>query len=306
MTPPSVGDLEECARLLREGSKSFHAASKMLPLRLRAPAAAVYGFCRVADDAVDDSVEPARELRGLSTRLDGVYGGCPSDHPVDRALRIVVDRYGLPRVAFDALLEGFAWDVEGRRYDTVADLRAYCVRVAGTVGVMMTALMGERRRAVFARAADLGVAMQLTNIARDIGEDGSRGRIYVPTEWLEEAGLRSSDLLNGPEFRPEIGGLARRLLELARPLYARATPAIRHLPRDCRVAIHAARLIYEDIGRSIVDNGYDSVTQRAFTTAGRKGWLLLRSVPTLALSTRTPTLEPPLPEAEFLVNAASV
>lgn len=296
-------DVEACFRLLRDGSKSFHAASRLLPGRLRAPVAAVYAFCRVADDVVDESADPAGGLADLEMRLDGIFGGDPIDHPVDRALTVVVAAHRLPREPLDALLEGFAWDVAGRRYEGLSELRAYCVRVASSVGLLMTALMGERRAPVLARAADLGIAMQLTNIARDIGEDGRAGRIYLPLGWLGEVGLGEADLTPAPRMRPEIGMLVRRLLGAAETHYLRGQSGVAFLPRDCRLAIAAAGNIYRDIGRVIVSNGYDSVSQRAHTTAPRKLWLLARAVPSLVGATGRPSGLAAAPEAQALVTA---
>jgi len=296
-------DLEVCQSLLREGSKSFHAASLLLPRRMRAPAAAVYAFCRVADDAVDLSAEPGPALDALYGRLRRAFAGAPDDDPVDRALAAVSALYGLPIEAFEGLLEGFAWDVAGRRYETFGDLRAYCVRVASTVGVMMTVLMGVRRERTLWRACDLGVAMQLTNIARDVGEDAREGRVYLPEVWLREVGMTADDLVARPVFSPEVGFLVRRLLIEAEGLYARADAGIDKLPRDCRTAIRAARLIYADIDRAIVDAGYDTVSRRAYTSASRKAWLALRSVPAALRPTREMSLAPPVPEASFLIDA---
>ena len=118
----------------------------------------------------------------------------------DRALASVIARYAIPRAVPQALLEGFAWDREGRRYETLADLTAYAARVAGTVGAMMALLMDERRPEVLARACDLGVAMQFSNIARDVGEDARAGRLYLPQEWLREAGLDPEAWLAAPVF----------------------------------------------------------------------------------------------------------
>lgn len=299
-------DLEVCAALLREGSKSFHAASLLLPPRLRAPAAAVYAFCRVADDAVDDSLTPAADLEKLHDRVEAAFAGRPGDDPVDRALTAVSSMYGLPLAPFDALLEGFAWDVEGRRYDTLSELRAYCVRVASTVGVMMTVLMGRRDVRTLWRACDLGVAMQLTNIARDVGEDARQGRVYLPLAWLDEVGLDVAAWLRDPVFRPEVGLVVRRLLAEADRLYVRADPGVRQLPRDCRSSIRAARLIYADIHRSIVRAGYDTVSARAYTTRARKAWLALQAAPSAVAPAEAPSPAPPVPEARFLVDAVAL
>lgn len=299
---PSRADVAACRLILRRGSKSFSAAALLLPPRLRDPVSVFYAFCRVADDAVDGAPDPATGLRGLRARLDRIYAGAPEGDPVDRAFAQVVAAHALPRRIVEALLEGFAWDVEQRRYATFSELRGYCARVAATVGVAMTMLMGDRRERVLRRACDLGVAMQLTNIARDVGEDARNGRLYLPTEWLREARIDPEELVARPRYTPALGFVVRRLLREAEPLYRRADHGVRLLPRDCRVAIRAARLIYADIGRAIAAQGYDTVSRRAHTTVARKAWLLARASTAAVAPTETASSVPALPEVAFLLG----
>ena len=193
-------DLSDCRALSRQGSRSFHAASLLLPDEYRRPMTALYAFCRIADDAIDNAADPEAGLAGLHRRLDGIYAGRPDEHPVDRAFSHVVRTRRIPRMLPDALLEGFLWDVVGRRYDTLSDTYAYSTRVAGTVGAMMAILMGVRDTEVLSRACDLGVAMQLTNIARDVGEDARAGRVYLPRELLEANGVDVDRWLRQPRF----------------------------------------------------------------------------------------------------------
>jgi 15-cis-phytoene synthase len=276
-------DLAACTRLLRAGSKSFSTASLLLPRRVRAQATVVYAFCRVADDAIDS--EPgttAAAVDALRARLARAYAGAPDDDPVDRALAAVVADARVPRELFEALLEGFAWDVEDRHYETLDEVYAYAARVAGAVGAIMAVVMGRRAPSALARACDLGVAMQLTNIARDVGEDAARGRLYLPRAWLR--------------------AIVARLLDAADVLYRRADRGIAALPADCRVAIRAARLIYSDIGRAIAAAGYDSVTRRAVVSKGRKLWLLVRALRP-RLGGRPDAAGPPLDAVVFLVEA---
>lgn len=263
-------DLAACRNLLRHGSKSFFAASLLLPRQVREPATALYAFCRVADDAVDLSPDAAGAIAVLSQRLNAIYAGEPGDDPVDRALTAVVEGFGLPRAHLDALLDGFVWDATGRRYETIGEVRAYAARVAGAVGVMMTLLMGERAPATLARACDLGVAMQLTNIARDVGEDARNGRLYLPEAWMREAGLNPDQWLREPRHDSRLASVIERLLAEASRLYGRSRDGIALLPRDCRPAIHAARLIYSEIGVDVARNGHDSVSRRAVIPTGRK------------------------------------
>jgi phytoene synthase len=296
-------DLAECAVLLRAGSRTFHAASRLLPRDVRAAAIALYAFCRLADDAVDGGGQLVALAR-LRQRLAAAYAGRPEDSPADRAFAWVVASHEIPMALPLALLEGFEWDAHDRRYETLSELRAYAARVAGAVGAMMSVLMGARRPEVLARACDLGIAMQLTNIARDVGEDARFGRLYLPLAWLREAGVDPDGWLERPEFTPSIATLTARLLDEADLIYARAGAGIAHLPLACRPGMHAARLLYAEIGSEVRRRGYDAVSQRAVVSAARKAALL----PVAALATLQPAtteMPPALEEARFLVEAAA-
>ena len=300
----SMADLRACRAAIRVGSKTFHAASLLLPRRVRWPALALYAFCREADDAIDGAKNPRLALQELQRRLDRIYGGHPVDMPTDRALSAVVAQFAIPREILAALLEGFEWDACARRYETASDLRAYGVRVAGTVGVMMALLMGVRAPRALARAADLGVAMQLSNIARDVGEDARMGRLYLPRAWLRDAGLDAEAWLAAPTFDSRLGFVIDRLLDEARALYERSSAGVDELPIECRPAIHAARLMYAEIGHEVARRGGDSISSRAVVSGRRKLFLLFEAM--LAATRRgTPDARPALPEAQFLLDAVS-
>ncbi len=294
-------DIAFCRALLANGSRSFFAASFLLPKRVREPATALYAFCRLADDCVDVRCAGLPSLDGLRSRLDRIYRGVPVDFPVDRALAGVVDRHAIPRALPEALLEGLEWDATGRRYATLADLHAYSARVAGSVGVMMALLMGVRAPDLLARAADLGVAMQLTNIARDVGEDARAGRLYLPLDWLDDAGVDVEAWLAQPVFTPALGDVVTRVLDAADALYRRADAGIAALPTGCRVGIAAARLLYSEIGAELRRNGLDSVSRRSVVPLGRKMPLLLRSV---GLGSRSSIADSHcLEQTRFLIDA---
>ena len=269
-TSKAAPELQACRELMRGGSKSFFTASLLLPERVRAPATGLYAFCRVADDLIDGSADPGRAIEELRGRLDAIYADRPGPHLADRALACVVQSHRLPRVLPDALLEGFEWDVQGRRYETLQDVHDYGARVAGAVGVMMAVVMETRERAALARAAELGVAMQLTNIARDVGEDARMGRLYLPAAWMREAGLDPEAWLRRPRFEPALGTVVGRLLAEAERLYGRGECGVSALPRDCRPGIQAARLVYSEIGNTLAAAGLDSVSTRTVVPRRRK------------------------------------
>jgi len=290
MSNSTRSDQAACAAAIRAGSKTFFAASLLLPPRVRRPALALYAFCRAADDAVDVGGE-ATELTLLRERLVRIYAGRPINNAADRALADVVAEHGIPRELPEALLEGFAWDIEGRRYDDGEQLNAYAARVAGAVGEMMAHLMNVRTPEALARASDLGIAMQLTNIGRDVGEDARAGRLYLPMQWLRQAGIEPEHWLRNPVCSEPIRAVVDRLLSAADELYVRADIGIKLLPRDCRPAIAAARHLYAEIGHQLRRDGCDSLSRRTVVPTARKvkilGKTLVRSI---APARRGPTL----------------
>lgn len=298
-----AADHAACRAAIRAGSRSFFAASALLPPRVRKSAYGLYAFCRLSDDAVDDAAAEGRTaaVARLSRRLSRVYEGRPCDSPADRALADIVRDHAIPQALPAALLEGLAWDADGRRYETLSDLSAYAARVASSVGAMMTLIMGSRDPEVLARACDLGAAMQLTNIARDVGEDARAGRLYLPLHWLREAGIDPDAFLRDPVATPALRGVIARLLAAADLLYVRSEAGFGGLPAACRPAIRGARLIYAEIGRELERGGLDSVTVRARVDGRRKMALLARAV--FPLRSGTLTGEPALPEMAFLIDA---
>lgn len=302
-------DLAHCRRAIRHGSLSFYTASRLLPARVRDPALALYAFCRLADDEVDLKAEKAASVLALRERLDLAYAGRPRNAAPDRAFAAIIEEFDMPRALPEALLEGLAWDAMGRRYATLSDLRAYSARVASAVGAMMCVLMRIRDADALARACDLGVAMQLTNIARDVGEDAREGRLYLPIDWFTEAGIDPEGFLASPRPTPEIREMVNRLLSEAWRLYLRAEAGIGALPLDCRPGIFAARHIYGGIGAQIRRADLDSVTRRARTNAGQKlGWLglsLAQSAGTALMPRSAVVYARPLDEVAFLIDAAA-
>jgi 15-cis-phytoene synthase len=271
-------DEQNCEELMRGGSKSFFAASRVLPKRVRKPAIALYAFCRLMDDIVDEGDNDISIIEELQKRLDAIYAGQPYDVPADRALCEVVQKFEIPKVLLEALLEGFTWDKQGRQYDTLEDLYAYAARVAGTVGAMMSLIMGTRNPVALARACELGLAMQLTNIARDVGEDARNGRLYLPRQWMLQEGIQIDAWLSNPQHTPQISRVIERLLHEADVLYQRAQNGITQLPKDCRAAIFGARFVYAQIGREIETNHLDSVMRRAVVSSNKKKLLMLKAL----------------------------
>jgi phytoene synthase len=251
-------------------ARSFALAGKLLPRSLRDDAAVIYAWCRRADDAIDRAPAALRPgaLAGLRAELDEIHGDDRAADPLTAAFQALVRRHGIPRRWTGELVEGFAMDVAGQRYRTVDDLLLYCFRVAGTVALMMARLMGVRDPVVMRQAIDLGLAMQLTNICRDVVEDWQDGRLYLPLELIGRRDPRALDRLMAARA-------TRALLVRADELYRSGDAGLRALPFRCAVAIRTARLVYSAIGRVIARRRFDVHAGRAVVPGWRKALLAL-------------------------------
>ena len=298
----SRADLASCRETLYNGSRTFFLASLFLPRRVREPASALYTFCRIADDEIDVHGGRLLALARLHERLDRAYSGRPDSTPLDRAFTEVVNRFEIPRTLPEALLEGLEWDAKGRRYEDLSGLNAYAARVAGSVGAMMARLMGVRCPDVLASACNLGVAMQLSNIARDVGEDARAGRIYLPLRWLEEAGIDPEAWLASPTYSDNFSSVMDRLLREADKYYRQADMGIARLPAACRPGINAARLLYAEIGREAERLGDTLLTRRAVVPASRKASLVTQAL-AATVRPRVPQPATVIEETRYLVQA---
>jgi phytoene synthase len=183
------------------------------------------------------------------------------------------------------LIEGMAMDVRGARYTTLRELLLYCYRVAGTVGLMMSHVMGLRDERALRNAAELGIAMQLTNIARDIIDDAGMGRVYLPLSWLDEAKI-PLDQISAPANREKLAMLTLRLLNEADRYYRSGDAGLWHLSFRSACAVSAARHVYAEIGALLVKRGARAWDQRTYVTGARKLWVVLNGV--LSLMRTTP------------------
>lgn len=263
--------------VIRHHSRSFALAALLLPAEARRRAEALYSWCRAADDHIDHATDRAAAERALSQlrdEVDDVYAGRPSSRQAD-ALRRAVSACGIPREYPLELIAGFEMDVRGTRYQTAEELLLYCHRVAGVVGLMMCHALGLSDDAGLSHAAHLGIAMQLTNIARDVAADWSAGRLYLPASWLPrepQAGVPLSDTEAGPAVR--------RCLELAERYYQSGEAGLAYLPPRCRPAIRTASAVYRAIGEVIAARGYRPSAGRAVVSGWRKASILTRAVAT--------------------------
>ena len=293
-------------RAIARGSKSFSLASKLLPPRVRDDAVVVYAYCRRADDAVDLAApgEAHSALAELSRELDAVFGGAPPRDGVLAAFRDVVSRRAIPRAYPQALLDGLAMDVRGARYETLADVCSYGYRVAGAVGLMMCHVMGIRDEGALVPAAHLGIAMQLTNICRDVAEDWQRGRLYLPADRLAVCGAPDLAAALGQGFperaRGPVAAVVAGLLAEAERYYASGDAGLWALSPRCRVAVRAARLIYAEIGAEIARRGFDPLAGRAIVPRRRKLALAARA----SFAARGPSGDVRIPRRELSLSEA--
>ncbi|MGE0122322.1 MAG: phytoene/squalene synthase family protein [Vicinamibacterales bacterium] len=279
MSPPRVADDRDAA--IRRGSQSFALASRLFVPATRTLVWDLYTWCRHCDDAVDGQrfglvrvpVDASAALAEIRRDSEAVLAG---DRPAGApyaALARVLAATDLPAALPRAHLDGFAMDVEGRRFDTLDDTLEYCFHVAGVVGLMMAWVLGARRDDALERGCDLGMAFQLTNIARDVGDDLAHGRVYLPAQWLRRAG---ASLQVG---RPLTGDTAARLVPVVGALldeadryYASAWHGLGALPPRSAWAVATARRVYRDIGRVVRRRRARAWQQRATTGRARKLW----------------------------------
>lgn len=228
---------------------NFYYSFLVLPPEKRRAIVGVWDFCRAVDDAVDEAEDGAAakvEIGRWRRELAAAFEGGAPETPQARALAPLVHRFGLPRGAFEALIEGVEMDADERRYETFADLYEYCIRVASAVGLMCVEIFGYRNPKAREYAVELGVALQLTNILRDVPTDLALGRVYLPQEDLRRHGCSEDDLRRETERAgagvqsPAVKALLRQQGARARDYYGRAALA---LPREDARRLAAAEIM---------------------------------------------------------------
>lgn len=253
---------------------SFYYSFLALPADKRNAIVAVWDFCRAVDDAVDEpgDQEPVSALAEWREEVVRLYDGREPATPQGKRLAPFISRFALPRSGFEDLIDGVAMDLQRSRYDTFEALRQYCLRVASAVGLICVEIFGYHDLQTRDYAIDLGIALQLTNIIRDIVPDLERGRLYIPTDDLERFGCTEEDLKAGA-----VTEHVRRLLafevQRARQFYAKADAA---LPRRDERRLVAARImgaIYFEVLRSIERSGYDVFSRRVRVSRPRQAMI---------------------------------
>ncbi|OPG84126.1 phytoene synthase [Stutzerimonas stutzeri] len=291
--------IDHSTQAINVGSKSFAAAAKLFDERTRQSAVMLYAWCRHCDDVIDGQTlghgqvavnSGKARLAELVDLTERAYAGEPMVDPAFAAFQQVIQRHRIPKAHPLEHLAGFRMDVQGYRYQTLDDTLLYCYRVAGVVGLMMARVMGAEAEPTLDRACDLGLAFQLTNIARDIVEDAQIGRVYLPAEWLAEVGIPEDEVAL-PEHRAALATLAARLVDLAEPYYRSASQGLRDLPLRSAWSIATAHGVYRQIGVEVKARGAAAWDARVSTSKGQKLQFLLGGG-VLALASRRMQVRP--------------
>lgn len=265
---------------INAGSKSFAKAAMLFDRETGHSVKLLYAWCRHCDDEIDgqtlgrgllilSKTEQIQSLQSLETQTADAFAKNPCAHPAFSALAYVAEKHNISEHHAHELLRGFALDVADSRFETIDDTLNYCYHVAGVVGIMMAQIMGVTDKPTLLRACDLGIAFQLTNIARDVMDDIAIGRCYLPQQWLKTAGMTESDI-NLSEYRTVLHALVQDLLKVADNYYASAHYGIAHLPMRSAWAIASALLIYRDIGVQIKTATDNAWLTRAHTSKAKK------------------------------------
>lgn len=280
-------DWERCEAITRHHGRTFYFASRCLPRAQRQAVVATYAFCRIADDIVDNSDASDREdaIRNLEAWEREIAHPV---HPVAIAFAVARDRFRIPEEPIHELMDGVRMDLDTGRYSSWDGLSSYCYHVAGTVGLMVAPILGCSSEEAMPHAADLGIAMQLTNILRDVGEDARRGRIYLPLDEIAAFGCTETAILAG-EPEPGFPSLMQFQIARARHLYASAHRGIPALDAYGRFTTLVAHNLYARILNEIEANHYDVFGRRAHISTKRK----ILSLPKISLRFVQSTLRPP-------------
>jgi 15-cis-phytoene synthase len=270
--------------VLAKNSKSFALAGRLLPAQSRDDAAVLYAWCRRADDAIDNGSKTGAHERLVILRreLDSVYEGVTQTDVHLDLFQELVQRRGIQKAHPLALLDGFAMDLGIVRFQTITELLLYSYRVAGVVGLMMCPILGMSDPRAYRHAVHLGIAMQLTNICRDVKEDWERSRLYLPEEILVQVGAPELGIRLGQsipeEVRPQLALAVRRVLDLAERYYVSGDEGLPYLPTRAAIAIRTARQVYSAIGCEIACRGWDVLQGRAVVSGQEKLRLVLCAV----------------------------
>ena len=269
---------EYCQQRAASSGSSFYYSFLFLPPKRRRAITALYAYCREVDDVVDeceDAQIAATKLAWWRLELERLYAGQP-EHPVTRALLPILSEFNLPQEQLLEIIDGMEMDLQQARYADFTALSLYCYRVASVVGLLAAEIFGYTDRKTQKYAHDLGMAFQLTNLIRDVGEDARRGRIYLPLDELQRFDVPLSDLLNA-RYSDNFRALMEFQIERAEQYYAQAMGELPATDRKAQLPGLVMAAIYRTLLDEIKRDGCQVLSQRTSLTPLRKLWLAWRT-----------------------------
>ena len=279
---------DRCTEITRVEARNFYFGFILLPRERRRGIHALYAFSRLCDDSVDGAEGRAEKAAAVAARrrdVEAAYAGTvPADDPVLIALADAIRRFGIPRAPMDALVDGVEMDLDTNRYADWPALKLYCDRVAGAVGVLSLHVFGFRDPAAVRHAEDLGVAMQVVNIMRDVQEDSLRDRIYLPADEMAAHGVSEAVIMTD-RMTPGMHDLMQEQARRAGAYFASGRRLLPLLDMRARMCVQMLGALYEDILARIAARGFDYTQGRVSLSGRRKASLMARSV-ARALATR--------------------
>jgi phytoene synthase len=275
-----IAGFRQAGALTKKHAQTFYFASHFLPKEKKDASYAVYAICRLSDEAVDgpQPFSPEKKLNNIRTNIEAAYQDLPIEGGLLLAFQETIRRHQIPKKYFLELLEGMKIDLKRPRYENFAQLYDYCYKAAGVVGLIMLNIFGYRNREAKRYAVDLGIAMQLTNILRDIKEDYARGRIYLPQDEMERFGTGANDI-SKQKLSDNFIKLLKFQIERARKYYRSSAAGIKLISHSrCRLVLRAMKEMYAAILKAIENNNYDVFSQRAHVNTKEKVIILSKVI----------------------------
>jgi len=278
MNKEIIKGFKEAKKITKKYAKTFYFASFFLDKNTRRGAYSIYAICRISDNSVDEnSFIPKKRLLDIKNKIDLAYSNNPINEDLLLAFRETIVKYNIPKQYFDELISGMELDLTKSRYETFEDLYTYCYKVAGVIGLIMLKIFGYKNQEAAKYAVDLGIAMQLTNILRDIKEDCLRKRIYLPLNELNNFGVYEKDILNS-KMNNNLESLLRFQLERAKKYYETSLKGVNLIDnKRAEFVVKLMANMYCAILDDIEKHNFDIFTRRAHTSILDKLTVLLKT-----------------------------
>lgn len=261
---------KKAEKITKKHAKTFYFTSHLLPKERRKAAFSVYAICRISDDTVDNPAESLASLESIEKKIKAAYSNAPLEDGILVAFKQTITKYRIPKQYFDELIDGMYMDVEKNRYKNFDELYTYCYKVAGIIGLIMLYILGYNNPEAKTYAVKLGIAMQLTNILRDIKEDYQRGRIYVPQDEMKQFGVSEETIAEG-KISDQFIHLLKFQIKRADSYYSNARQGLKLINNaPSRLVVCMMAYMYEAILRKIEENSFDVFSKRAYVSNLKK------------------------------------